>query len=559
MALGLFDVLGPVMHGPSSNHTGGAGRIGYLARLIMGGQPDRVVLGFHPDYMKSYSAQHSHIGLIAGCLGIREYDVDFPISLEKAADAGMAWEASPVESDQVSRNTMRVTGYFPGGACWSVNGDSVGGGSIVVDAVNGIPVYLTGNEKVLLLFTEGGEADARSELAAEAGDQSEAAAEATARSELAAQTEAAVRSALVSRGLLTGSVFSGCGSDGRHCLFFCVKNLEQAEQALQDLPEPIREALGKGRLKTRLVPPIYRFEDTGEEPLVSDFAGLLELLGRGEDYAEIAVRYEMQRSGVTAEEVLEQGRFLVSVIRDSLKRGESSSMEFIGGFADPGDGKKLYRFAESEKWSVSPGFTKALARAVTLAGMNASGTNRIVACPTGGSAGTLPAVLLTAAERYGADDETLAKAFLAAGLTGVLIGAKASFSGTVGGCQSEVGIGAAMGAAGVAWMAGATGEEAVQAAVIALKNVLGLSCDPPVPATEVPCIKRNAMGVAVAFVGADLGMAGVRSAVAPDDVVDALADSQRRLPVEIKFGGRGGLAGTASGKAMMETWKSRLE
>ena len=99
----------------------------------------------------------------------------------------------------------------------------------------------------------------------------------------------------------------------------------------------------------------------------------------------------------------------------------------------------------------------------------------------------------------------------------------------------------------------------IQAATIALKNVLGLSCDPPASPTEVPCIKRNAMGVAVAFMGAELGLAGLCSAVAPDDVVEALADTQRRLPQEIKYGGCGGLACTASGKALNCKWRERLK
>lgn len=533
---GLFDVLGPVMHGPSSNHTGGAGRIGCLARLLMGGQPDRVVLGFHPAYMKSYQAQHSHIGLIAGCLGIREYDAEFPDALRLAEEFGMSWRAEPLENEDCSRNTMRVTGFFATSSVrcrgtsgqnetWSVNGDSVGGGSIVINALNGVPVFLTGNETVLLLWWNEEEFSAPL-LPVLRGQNSPG----------------------------TAKCYSGKGTDGRMLFVLCLSSEKEADAFLQTLPAPVRDAVNEGSLGFRIVPPIYTFRDCGGSPLVRDFAGLLKLLAEGSDLSDLAVRYEMRHSGTEEAQVLSQGRFLVSVVRDSLERGASSSMNFIAGAADPSDGQKLYCLAETGRGSVSPLFTKALARAVTLAGMNAAGTGRIVACPTGGSAGTLPAVLLTAAERYGADDETLARAFLAAGLIGVLIGGRASFSGTTGGCQSEIGIGAAMGAAGAAWLAGASGEQAVQAAVIALKNTLGLSCDPPVPATEVPCIKRNAMGVSVAFFGADLGMAGVRSAISPDDVVEALADTQRRLPPEIKFGGTGGLAGTRSGRRMMEQW-----
>lgn len=152
MSLGLFDVLGPVMHGPSSNHTGGANRIGYYARLVMGGQADRVELGFHPAYMASYRGQQSHTALIAGCLGYREYDDESTDSLMIARERGMDWTALPVETEECSRNTMRVTGYI-GEDKYVVNGDSIGGGSIIIDTLNGIPVMLTGNENVALLFS----------------------------------------------------------------------------------------------------------------------------------------------------------------------------------------------------------------------------------------------------------------------------------------------------------------------------------------------------------------------------------------------------------------------
>ena len=116
-----------------------------------------------------------------------------------------------------------------------------------------------------------------------------------------------------------------------------------------------------------------------------------------------------------------------------------------------------------------------------------------------------------------------------------------------------------MGAGGVIWMAGGSAAQIIQGAAITLKNVLGLTCDPPASPTEIPCVKRNAMGSAMAFFGAEMGLAGIRSAIAPDDVVEALAEPQRLMPMELKFSHCGGLATTKSGLELNRQWKERLK
>lgn len=523
MSLGLFDVLGPVMHGPSSSHTAGAARIGYYARQLMGQQPKRVQLGFHPAYMPFYRAQQSHTALIAGCLGIREHDTKFVQSLELAQEQGLTWTAIAVETEDCSRNTMRVTGWI-GDEIYAINGISVGGGGILVDHINGVPVFLDGNDHVALFFSK--------------------------NLELTQQVQSLLANQF---GSDVARTYTGSGADGRTVVCMCLR-----QSAPEQLPPPFDKAVEEGLLSYHPIRPIYDFCDTGAEPLFTSFAQIFSLLEQGKELSELAIEYEMRRSGVSHDLVLGQGRFLVSVIRDSLARGEKGPISMIGGFADATDGEKLLRFAQTGRGTLNASFTTALARAVILAQMNAAAM-RVVACPTGGAAGCTPAVIITAAERYEVDDDALARAFLVAALIGVIIGGKASFSGTVGGCQAEVGIGAAMGAAAVAWLAGGSGEQAIHAGMITMKNLLGLSCDPPTPATEVPCIKRNAMGVAAAFFGAEMALAGITSVITPDDIVVALADTQKRLPSDIKFGGKGGLASTCSGKILTEQWNERIK
>ncbi|MEA4891418.1 MAG: L-serine ammonia-lyase, iron-sulfur-dependent, subunit alpha [Peptococcaceae bacterium] len=522
MTLGLFDVIGPVMHGPSSNHTGGANRIGYLARQLMGGRPEKIRLGFHPAYMGSYTGQKSHTALIAGCLGFREYDDESTQSLEIAAKLGIPWEAYAIGETGRSRNTMRVTGEIRG-QLWEINGDSVGGGNILIDRINGLEVSLDGNTWEVMA---------------------------------SADTDALLRELLDFLAGLDGckTAVSGQALEQR---FLCCGTFSQEPPSAAALPPSLKQAEEEGRLVWRVVPPLYKFSDSGCPPLFTTFAQLLALC-RDRDILDVILEYESRRSQVTKEEVLAEAEYLVEVIAGALAKGEKEEIRLIGMLTDPGDGKRMLAWAASGQAVVNEMFAKGLGRAMILAQLNAA-AGRIVAAPTGGSAGSLPGTLFSAAERYDKDKKELAKAFLIAGAIGLIVGNQASFSGTIGGCQSEVGIGAAMGASGVIWLAGGTAEEIVQGAAIALKNVLGLTCDPPASPTEIPCIKRNAMGVAMAFFGAEMGLAGIRSAIAPDDVVAALAETQRLMPMELKFSHCGGLAATKSGRELNKQWQERLK
>lgn len=517
MSLGLFDVVGPVMHGPSSNHTAGANRIGYLARELMGGTPDCIRLGFHKAYMNSFAGQRTHSAMIAGLLGYREYEDESARAMELLEQRGVPWEAYPIPEENMSRNTFRAVCEMEDGI-WEVNGDSIGGGNIVINRVNGLEVYLDGNRYELVITS----------CDKELFDQ-------------------AIR-------FVEGIAKSSVRGKGQGKTWLFVGEFAEEPPAPQGR---LHTELAAGKINWRVIPPLYKFNDKGEAPLFTTFRELLELSTK-KPLIDVVLDYECQRSGANRQSVLDEASNIVMELEKSLCKGEAKPIKLIGHITDPGDGKTLMAWAKSGNAVVGEMFATALARAVILAQLNAAG-EKVVAVPTGGSAGTLPGTLFTAAERYGKDRAVLAKSFLVAAAIGMIIGNAASYSGTVGGCQGEVGVGASMGAGGVAWMAGGTPEQVIHAAAIALKNVLGLTCDPPASPVEIPCVKRNAMGVSVAFMGAELGMAGIRSAIEPDDVVLALADTQRLMPMELKFSHCGGLASTPSGQAARAQWEKRLK
>lgn len=196
----------------------------------------------------------------------------------------------------------------------------------------------------------------------------------------------------------------------------------------------------------------------------------------------------------------------------------------------------------------------AVARALAVNEVNAC-MGCIVAAPTAGASGVLPAVVVTAGEAAGADESAMALALLAAGAVGAVIARNASVSGAEGGCQAEVGSAAAMAAAAAVQLAGGSPRQAAHAAAIALKNALGLACDPVGGLVEVPCVKRNGIFAAHALVAADMALAGVESAIPPDEVIEAMAQIGRALPASLRETSKGGLAVTPTGRAVARSMR----
>lgn len=183
---------------------------------------------------------------------------------------------------------------------------------------------------------------------------------------------------------------------------------------------------------------------------------------------------------------------------------------------------------------------------------------RIVAAPTAGSCGVVPAVFLTIQEEKGYSEEQMVEAlYVAAGIGGVIAN-RAFLAGAAGGCQAEIGSASAMAAGGVAHLLGGNGREIANAAALALKNLLGLACDPVAGLVEVPCVKRNVMGAVNAMTSADMTMAGIFSKIPPDEVIDAMRAIGRSMNEDIRETGKGGLAGTPTGVEIRERMSQGL-
>jgi len=282
---------------------------------------------------------------------------------------------------------------------------------------------------------------------------------------------------------------------------------------------------------------------------IKNGADLLEICRR-KSYSlhKIMLEYESYKSGKTSEEI--KGLMLVNlqVMKDSAYQGLDEEKDIRGKIIG-GQARKMHQRYEK----ITPVCGHTMARAVSFAlsvtEVNAS-MGRIVAAPTAGSCGILPGVLFSLAESHHISEEKLVQGLLTAGAIGLVIAKNASLSGAEGGCQAEVGSASAMGAAAVVEMMQGSPEQALHAGSIALKNLLGLVCDPIAGLVEAPCSKRNAIGTANALVAAEMALAGIESVIPFDEVVTAMYQVGRMMPCALRETAEGGLAGTPTGRRL---------
>ena len=213
-----------------------------------------------------------------------------------------------------------------------------------------------------------------------------------------------------------------------------------------------------------------------------------------------------------------------------------------------GDGEKLHQYNASGKNICGAFIGLVMEKAIKMGESNAC-MRRIVAAPTAGSCGVLPAVLLSFEEQFSATEEQMVQALYVAAGIGKVIAENAFIAGAAGGCQAEIGSAAAMSAGALAYLQGADPQTVMHAAALSLKNMLGLACDPVGGLVEVPCIKRNSYGAVNAVTSAQLALAGIRSAITPDDVIDSLRRIGNQMPTCLKETSEGGLATSASAEA----------
>lgn len=282
---------------------------------------------------------------------------------------------------------------------------------------------------------------------------------------------------------------------------------------------------------------------------VKDLVQLAE--DRDEKIYEIMIRQESEMTERSKEEVLSHMRKQYQVMKNSSVKGFEGLTSYSG--MTGGDSKKMNDYIEKGVFLTDITLLKAVSYAISINEVNAS-MGLICASPTAGSSGVLPAVILAIKEKLQMDDEEAMKHLFTAGAFGFVIANNAFISGAAGGCQAEIGSASAMAAAAAVEMAGGTPTQAAHAMALALKNMLGLTCDPLAGLVEVPCIKRNAAGASNAIMAAEMALAGIESKVPWDEVISAMYNIGLAMPVTLRETSLAGLAATETGKM----WKEKL-
>ncbi|MFD0617283.1 L-serine ammonia-lyase, iron-sulfur-dependent, subunit alpha [Paenibacillus sp. GCM10027629] len=270
---------------------------------------------------------------------------------------------------------------------------------------------------------------------------------------------------------------------------------------------------------------------------------------QGISIAEVMIQQEMEFAELSREAVVARMERNLDVMEQAVDKG-LAGVQSLSGLTG-GDAVLMQQYIAKGKTLSGPFILDAVSKAVATNEVNAA-MGMICATPTAGSAGVVPGTLFAVRETLKPTREQMVHFLFTAGAFGFVIANNASVSGAAGGCQAEVGSATGMAAAALVELSGGTPEQSAHGMAIALKNLLGLVCDPVAGLVEVPCVKRNAMGAAVAMVAADMSLAGIKSRIPADEVIEAMYRIGQGMPSALRETARGGLAATPTGKKLAE-------
>ncbi|WP_072371450.1 L-serine ammonia-lyase, iron-sulfur-dependent, subunit alpha [Thermophilibacter mediterraneus] len=516
-----FEVLGPVMVGPSSSHTAGALRCARVAASLLEGRVVGVRFTLWNSFSHTYHGHGTDRALVAGILGLDTDDERIRDAFDLAREAGLDYAFVEAGDDaSVHPNTVDIDMVAEGGARCQVRGESLGGGKMRISRIDGVGVDITGAYATLFVAHR----DAPGILAS--------------LTHLLAMAEVNIAFCRTYRTEQGGRAYSVFETDGAPdaSVLPMIRRIRDVSFATFISVPGSASAVSPGV--------------TAEE-LFDDGAQLLDACAeRGLSIGAVMRLREEGLSGAgRADEAM---RRVIEVMRDETSAPVREPSRSLGGFIG---GEARLVDAGKARWAkplMGATQTDAVARAMAVLERSAA-MGVIVAAPTAGSAGVVPGCVLAAADATGAGDDEVASALWCAAAVGLNIQTHACVAGAEGGCQAEVGSAAAMAAAALVELLGGTPEQALTASSLAISNLLGLVCDPVGGLVEVPCQARNAIGVAAAFSAAQLALSGVEWLVPFDQVVAAMAEVGHALPSRLRETARGGLAATPAATSACAT------
>lgn len=505
-----FEVLGPIMIGPSSSHTAGALRIARLARSLLKSPLQEVHFTLYNSFAKTHKGHGTDRALLGGILGFEADDPRIKTSFDEAESTGLKYAFEISEHGEGMHPNSVDIAMKSADETMSVRGISLGGGKISINRINNIDVEISGEYNTIFVVHQ----DLCGVLGHITGCLGEH------------QINIAfMRTFRSEKGGLAYTVF-------------------ETDEGLN--PEIIRCIESKPHVKSAIEIKIPGSALIPSGPVSYDFSSAHELLSLCRTHklniAQLMMERECQISG--SEQARQQMQAVLDCMRNSVYTALENPQKSLGGLIG-GQAQTLLNSSDELHKLCGTSRMKASAYAMAVLERSAS-MGVIVAAPTAGAAGVVPGVLLSAAEKLNASDEMLLNALYTASAVGYLIMRNATVAGAEGGCQAEVGSASAMAAAALAEMLGASPEVALHASSIALSNMLGLVCDPIGGLVEAPCQMRNAGGASQAYTAVELAVSGVRSLIPFDEVVDTMLAVGRQLPSSLRETAQGGLAAAPS-------------
>ena len=500
------DVIGPVMRGPSSSHCAAALRIGRLARDLVAGNIEKVVIQFdlNGSLATTHQSQGSDMGLFAGLMGWEATDECLPDSLRAIRAGGAKIEIAIGDFGFEHPNTYRIA-VSNAAEQHVLTAISTGGGMIEIVEIDGIAVSILGDCWETLIRITGRPANTLSQRDSIEADE--------------VLFHEGPDSVLIQ---IRGQQFVHDDAISRLCADCDIQYVKRLS--------PVLPVLSR---KGTTVP-----FSTCEQMLRHD-------KGRNSPPWELAVQYESQRGNLSRDDVIDRMTRIVQLVRGSIEQGIRGTTydDRILGYQC---GQFQTRMRAGEL--LEAGLLNRIILNVTSLMEVKSAMGVIVAAPTAGSCAALPGTCVAATDVLDLTDEDAAKAMLAAGLVGVLVAFRTTFAAEVCGCQAECGVASGMTAAALISLAGAGIRQAVSAASMAFQNSLGMICDPVANRVEVPCLGKNVMAASNALACANMALAGYDQVIPLDEVIETMDRVGRSLPRELRCTAIGGLSITQTSK-----------
>ena len=509
------------MRGPSSSHVAASVRIGNLARQLLDGRLKSAIIEFerHGAIAPTYHSQGTDIGLAAGLLGLKPDDQTMPISLEKARGENIDIKFKITDFIADHPNTIKIMLADQEDKKIHLKAISVGGGLIEIKKIEEFSLSICGDFYETLLFYSG----MTGEEAKKIVEQIKKEIKEIAYIDLSENDKQGIIDLKTSSKL----------SPSKILWIEKLKNILYIRQL-----DPIMPVVS---VKDCYVP-----YNTGSKMLK-----YWEKNGR--ELWELATLYESSRGKLSKIEIFSRMRKIVNILKTSIETGLKGT-----SYRDRILGPQAWMVEKANRENkLIPGGVLNHIIAFTMAMMEVkSSMGLIVAAPTAGSCGAVPGAIFGTAQYMNLDDDKIIKAMLAAGIIGVFISEQATFSAEVCGCQAECGSASAMAATGLIQLIGGKVKQGIDAASIALQNMLGLICDPVANRVEVPCLGRNVMAATNAFAAVNMIISGVDVVIPLDETIKAMYEVGVSLPAELRCTGRGGLSTTETALKIMGKMKS---